>query len=151
MSEQSVERWQAWARAASAITFIPFGFLHILAAQKFLPIMPPMIPFPREVVIATGVAEILGGIGILLPPFRKAAAIGLALYAIGVYPANVYQAFWHVPVPPLPESWWYNGPRLVLQPVFVWWALFAGDLIRWPAGATRSTKVAPAPRTLPEL
>ena len=44
----------------------------------------------------TGIAEILGGIGILLPPVRKAAAIGLAAYAIGVYPANVYQALWHV-------------------------------------------------------
>ena len=80
----------------------------------------------------TGVAEILGGLGILLPPVRKAAAIGLALYAICVYPANVYQALWHVPVPPLPDSWWYHGPRLALQPVFVWWALFAGGLIRWP-------------------
>lgn len=94
--------------------------------------MPPMIPFPTAVVIFTGLAEIAGGIGILLPPFRKAAAIGLALYAIGVYPANVYQALWHVSVPPLPNSWWYHGPRLAFQPVFVWWALFGGGLIDWP-------------------
>ena len=132
MSDASVARWQAWARYASAVTFIPFGVLHIAASQKFLPIMPPQIPFPRAVVIFTGLAEILGGIGVLMPPVRKAAAIGLALYAVGVYPANVYQAFWHVRVPPLPESWWYNGPRLVFQPVFVWWALFAGGLTRWP-------------------
>lgn len=94
--------------------------------------MPPMIPYPTAVVIFTGLAEIAGGIGILLPPVRKAAAIGLAAYAIGVYPANVYQAFWHVSVPPLPDSWWYHAPRLALQPVFVWWALFAGGLISWP-------------------
>ena len=127
-----VERGQAVARVLSAVVFIPFGILHIVGAPKFLPIMPPMIPFPLAVVILTGVAEIAGGIGILLPPLRKAAAIGLALYAIGVYPANVYQAIWHVHVPPLPDSWWYHAPRLALQPVFVWWALFAGGLIDWP-------------------
>ena len=132
MNSSIVGRWQAWARVASAVLFIPFGLFHILASANFLPIMPPQIPFPREIIILTGVAEILGGIGILLPPVRKAAAIGLALYAVCVYPANVYQAFWHVHVPPLPDSWWYHAPRLALQPVFVWWALFAGDLVRWP-------------------
>ncbi|MCX8254128.1 hypothetical protein RHAL1_02381 [Beijerinckiaceae bacterium RH AL1] len=127
-----IERGQAVARVLSAVVFIPFGLLHIAAAQKFLPIMPPMIPFPTTVVILTGLAEIAGGIGILLPPLRKAAAIGLALYAIGVYPANVYQALWHVHVPPLPDSWWYHAPRLLFQPVFVWWALFASGLTAWP-------------------
>ena len=75
-------------------------------------------------------AEIFGGgLGLLLPRTRKAAAIGLALYAVGVYPANVYHALARKKVPPLPDSWWYHGPRLALQPVFVWWALFAGDVI----------------------
>ena len=142
MDDQVLDRWRLAARLASAALFIPFGFLHILDWPKFLPIMPPPIPFPREVIIATGVAEILGGIGLLIPPVRKAAAIGLALYAIGVYPANVYQALWHVSVPPLPDTWWYHAPRLLLQPVFVWWALFAGGLIDWPA------RRRPAQRTL---
>ena len=84
---------------------------------------------PDDVVIATGVAEILGGIGLLHPRTRKAAAVGLALYAVGVYPANLYHAFARVHVPPLPDSWWYHGPRLALQPVFVLWALYAGGLI----------------------
>ena len=108
---------------------MPFGLLHVLKPDKFLPIMPPQVPFPREVVIATGVAEIFGGLGLMLPKTRKAAAIGLALYAIGVYPANVHHALARKKVPPLPDSWWYHGPRLALQPVFVWWALFAGGLV----------------------
>ena len=130
-----IERWRRVARVASAVLFIPFGVLHIAAWPKFVPIMPPAIPYPHAIIVATGIAEILGGIGILLPPVRKAAAIGLAAYAIGVYPANVYQALWHVPVPPLPDSWWYHGPRLAAQPLFVWWALFAGGLIAWPFAA----------------
>lgn len=129
MKDATLERLRFWARVAAAATFIPVGLVHILEPDKLLPLMPPQIPYPREVIIATGIAEIFGGIGILLPQTRKAAAIGLALYAICVYPANVYQAFAHKHVPPLPDSWWYHGPRLVFQPVFVWWALFAGGLI----------------------
>ena len=124
--------WRVGAQLASAALFIPFGLFHILDVDKFLPIMPPSLPFPRAIIIATGIAEILGGTGILIPDVRKAAGIGLALYAVGVYPANVYEAFWHIHVPPLPNSWWYNAPRLMFQPVFVWWALFACGLIDWP-------------------
>ncbi len=91
--------------------------------------MPPAIPYPRAVVIATGVAEIFGGVGLLVPATRKAAAIGLALYAVGVFPANVYHAFAHKHVPPIPDGWWYHGPRLAAQPLFVWWALFAGGVL----------------------
>ena len=117
------------ARNAATFLYVPFGLIHLFAPHSFLPIMPPKVPFPREVVIATGVAEILGGLGLLLPRTRKAAAMGLALYAIGVYPANVHHALARKRVPPLPDSWWYHGPRLALQPAFVWWALFAGGLI----------------------
>lgn len=123
------ERWRLVARLAATALYVPFGCFHVLAPDKFLPIMPPMIPFKREVVIATGIAEILGGLGLLVPRLRKPAAIGLALYAVGVFPANVYHALAHKHVPPIPDSWWYHGPRLALQPVFVWWALFAGGLI----------------------
>lgn len=124
------ERRRRVARLACAATYVPFGVLHVLAPAKFLPIMPPAIPYPRQVVVVTGVAEILGGVGLLIPATRKAAAIGLALYAVGVYPANVYHALARKKVPPLPDSWWYHGPRLAFQPVFVWWALYAGGLLR---------------------
>ncbi len=126
---QERERRRVLARNAATFVYVPFGMLHVLAPEKFLPIMPPAVPLKREVVIATGVAEIFGGLGLLLPRMRKAAGIGLALYAVGVYPANVYHAVSRKRVPPIPDSWWYHGPRLALQPAFVWWALFAGGLI----------------------
>ena len=125
-SESPTRRLLRWLLAA---LYTPFGVLHVTRPDAFLPIMPPAIPYPREVVVATGVAEILGGIGLLHPRTRRAAAVGLALYAIGVYPANIYHAVARVHVPPLPDSWWYHGPRLAFQPVFVLWALFAGGLI----------------------
>jgi uncharacterized membrane protein len=132
MRRDGLERWRLALRLASAAVFIPFGIFHVRAPNGFMRIMPPQIPYPREVVIATGVAEILGGIGLLIPRTRKPAAVGLALYAVGVYPANLYHAFAHVHIASLPDSWWYHVPRLLCQPVFVWWALFAGGLLDWP-------------------
>lgn len=129
MTPRTIKRWRSALRLASAATFIPMGVLHIRATERFLPIMPPQIPRPREVVIATGVAEILGGIGILIPWVRKPAAIGLAAYAVGVFPANIYHAVARKHVPPIPDGWWYHAPRLAAQPLFVFWALFAGGLI----------------------
>ncbi len=131
MARENLRTRLRWLCAA---TYIPFGVLHVRRPEAFLPIMPPQIPYPREVVIATGIAEILGGLGLLMPRTRKAAAIGLALYAIGVYPANVYHAVARKSVPPLPDSWWYHAPRLAFQPVFVWWALFAGGWVHRAGG-----------------
>ena len=123
------ERRRVRARNAATFLYVPFGILHVLAPDKFLPIMPPAVPMKRQVVIATGVAEIFGGLGLLMPRTRRAASIGLAFYAIGVFPANVYHAVSRKHVPPIPDGWWYHGPRLALQPAFVWWALFAGGIL----------------------
>ncbi len=119
-------------RYAMAVIYVPFGVVHVVAAKAFLPIMPPMIPYPQTVVVLTGLCEIAGGCGLLIPWTRKWAGIGLALYAVAVYPANIYHALSHHHVPLLPDSWWYHVPRLLFQPVFVWWALFAGGVISWP-------------------
>jgi uncharacterized membrane protein len=119
-------------RWGMALLYIGFGVAHIAIPDRFLPIMPPMIPLPKQVVILTGVCEIAGAIGLLQPAFRRWAGIALALYAVCVFPANIYHALAHIDVPGLPDSWWYHGPRLLLQPVFVWWALFSGGAINWP-------------------
>ena len=114
--------------------YIGAGVLHLSAPDKFLAIMPPIVPFPREVVLFTGACEVAGAIGLLLPPTRRLAGVMLAIYAVCVWPANIYQALWHVRAPPLPDSWWYHGPRIAFQPVLVWWALFAAGAIDWPFG-----------------
>jgi uncharacterized membrane protein len=123
---------RAALRWIMVLIYIGFGALHLAAAQKFLPIMPPMIPFPLQVVQITGLCEIAGGAGLLIPRTRWWAGLMLAIYALCVWPANIYQAFWHVHAPPLPDSWWYHGPRLAAQPVLAWWALYAGGVVSWP-------------------
>lgn len=122
-------------RLLIAAIYAPFGMFHIMSSGSFLAIIPPTIPFPREIVIFTGLCEIAGAIGLLIPRTRRLAGIMLALYALCVWPANIYHAFSGVYVPPLPSSWWYHGPRLlILQPLFIWAPLWSSGVVRWPFG-----------------
>jgi len=56
-----------------------------------------------------------------------------------VFPANIKHAFEGIVVPPVSDSWWYHGPRLALQPVLVWLALFSSGVIDWPFGKRPSS------------
>jgi uncharacterized membrane protein len=115
----------------AALYFIA-GVLHLVSPGGFLKITPAWVPYPEAVVALTGVAEIAGAIALLIPRFRYAAGIGLALYAICVYPANINHAVNAIEIGGRALSWNYHGPRLLLQPVFIWWALIAGGVTNWP-------------------
>ena len=124
--------------ALLAAFYFAAGVLHLVSTEKFLPIVPDWVPFPFAVVVATGVCELFGAVGLALPRWRKLAGIGLAAYAVCVFPANLKHAFSGVHVEGLPDSWWYHAPRFALQPVLVWWALYASGVTSWPfAGKPR--------------
>lgn len=124
-------------RWAMILVYGFIGIVHVVATDKFLPIMPDWVPAPSLVVIVTGVAEIAGALALRRPRLRRLAGLMFALYAICVFPANLKHAFEHIVLPPIPDSWWYHGPRLAFQPVMVWWALFATHWIDWPFGPRR--------------
>ena len=132
MTAAAPGRTRLTLRMILAAFYLAAGVLHLRAPGGFLPIMPQMIPWPRAVILLTGACEAAGAVGLVWRPTRRWAGGMLALYALCVWPANIYQALWHVQAPPLPDSWWYHGPRLVLQPVLMWWALFAGGVLDWP-------------------
>jgi uncharacterized membrane protein len=132
---RSVLRW------IMAAFYMLAGIGHLTLTDKFLMIVPDWVPFPRDVVLFTGCCEISGGIALMIPRLRRLAGIMLALYAICVFPANIKQAIEGIQVPSVPDSWWYHGPRLLFQPVLVWWALFCADVIDWPF------KAKPEPKT----
>ena len=119
-------------RFIMAAFYLAAGIFHITSPQGFIRIVPSFVPWPVEVVWLTGVAEIAGAIGLMLPHLQKAAGIGLALYAICVFPANINHAINQIDVGVLPNSWWYHAPRFALQPVLVWWALFCSEVVDWP-------------------
>jgi len=126
VSGRAIMRW------LMAAFYLAAGIAHLRSPDAFLPIMPAFVPAPREIILATGVAELAGAIGLLVPRLRYAAGIGLALYALCVWPANIKHALEGVVIPALPTSWWYHGPRLALQPVLIWWALYVGGVSDWP-------------------
>ncbi len=108
------------------------GIVHLTTPGSFLPIVPDWVPFPREVVLATGACELLGAAALLTVRLRWLAGVMLALYALCVWPANIKQALEHIVLPSIPDTWWYHGPRLAFQPVLIWWALFCAGVIDWP-------------------
>lgn len=63
--------------------------MHFVIPGRYAGIMPPWIPLQLEMVYVSGVAEILGSLGLLIPRLRKAAAIGLIVLLIAVFPANI--------------------------------------------------------------
>ena len=118
------------------------GYKHITAPAGFVAITPSWVPDPALVVWATGWCEVAGAIGLSVPPRvlrwpRPAAGIGLALYALCVWPANFHHALSDVPLGGVHLSWWYHGPRLALQPVIIWAALWAGEVVDWPFARRR--------------
>ncbi|MBA4090320.1 DoxX family protein [Sphingobium sp. 3R8] len=108
------------------------GIAHLTRPGGFIAITPHWVPMPDTVVALTGVAELAGALGLMIPGLRRAAGIGLALYALCVWPANINHALNDIPLGGVHLSWWYHGPRLALQPVIIWWALWASDVIDWP-------------------
>ncbi len=133
------DRSRLLSRWFVAAFYIGAGIVHLTSPDQFLPIVPDWVPFPREVVLITGVCEIIGGLALLTERMRRAAGVMLALYAVCVFPANIKHAFEGIVVPPVPDSWWYHGPRLALQPVLVWLALFSSGVIDWPFGKRPSS------------
>jgi uncharacterized membrane protein len=121
------------ARIVLAIAYLIAGIAHVASPGGFVRITPGWVPFAHDVVVATGVCEIAGALALLfVPKLHRAAGIAFAAYAVCVFPANINHALNNIALGGTTLSWWYHGPRLALQPVIVWWALWAAKVIDWP-------------------
>ena len=106
-----------------SFAFLAAGVIHFLKPRIFYRIMPPFIKrWEKWVNLIVGAAEIAGGIGLLIPATRVAAAYGLALLLIAVFPANVFMARNEKAGFGLPA--WLLWLRLPLQAVLIAWALW---------------------------
>jgi uncharacterized membrane protein len=86
-------------RIALALAFCVMGVLHFVpgTARGMRAMIPPAlrrpgIPSPAALVAITGVCEIAGGIGLLVPGLRAVAAVALAVFLVAVFPANAFAA-----------------------------------------------------------
>ena len=127
-------------RILLGVVYLIAGVAHIRAPGGFLKITPDWVPYPSTVFFLTGLAEIVGSLALVfVPRLRVAAGIGLAAYAVCVFPANINHAINDIAIGGKHLSWWYHGPRLAFQPVFVWWALWTSGAIDWPFTTRKTT------------
>jgi uncharacterized membrane protein len=116
-------------RIMIALIFIGASSLHFFSDAE-LHIIPPFLPWRHAALYLTGVAELLGGIGLLIPRFKRPASWGLAILLVAIFPANIYHAVANVQLGGFFNSRLYQWGRLPLQPLFIW-------LVLW---STRSSK-----------
>jgi uncharacterized membrane protein len=117
------------SQRALAALFIGAGVNHFVVPRPYRAIVPPRLAHrAREVVAISGIAEILGGAGVLIAPTRRAAGVGLVALLVAVFPANLHMARAPERFPRLPR--WALYARLPLQP---------------PGGARRAPAAPPAP------
>ena len=112
--------WKNFVLFSLAIFFTYTGFNHFTNADFYLSIMPPAFPLHKEAVYISGIFEVLGGLGVLIPRFRKVAGKGLVILLIAVYPANIYMAITPEAFPEIPILLLYFS--LPLQFLFFYWA-----------------------------
>ena len=106
-----------------AALFIGAGVLHFLYPAPYLRIMPPALPAPQQLVLFSGVAEVAGGLGLLVPATRRWAAWGLLALLLAVFPANIYMLQIHEQLH-IPA--WVAWARLPVQPLLMWWVWRVG-------------------------
>lgn len=112
-----------------AVLYAIAGLLHFITPETYLPLMPDALPAHMALIYVSGVAEVLGGVGLLVPKTRRAAAWGLIALLLAVWPANIHVAVENVPlfgaeegagvlnwvrvvgqVPLIAWAWWYTRP-----------------------------------------
>lgn len=137
MNARAAFRWLLGA------LYLVAGYFHIVSPRPFLGITPAWVPMPAAVIFWTGIAEFAGAIALLQPwsaPLRKAGAIGLALYAVCVFPANINHFALDMAKPDGGLGLGYHLPRMVAQPIVIWLALWTGGVTNWPFAGRRRAR-----------
>jgi uncharacterized membrane protein len=109
------------------------GSMHFVRPRAYEAIVPPYVPRHREVVVASGLAELAGAVAMVPAPTRRLARWWLIGVLVAVFPANVHMAINPEQVRGLDLNRlprWALWARLPLQPLMMLWV--------WRATAKRS-------------
>lgn len=116
--------WESATRVGLAVMFLFTAAAHFNSTRPdMVAMVPPFVPSPELMVTFTGIAEILGAIGLLVPRTRRIAGIALIVFLLAVLPANVYAAQAGVTIRGAAAT--PIIPRVLLQLLFIgliWWS-----------------------------
>ena len=121
--DPTVEEQQpgALARRLLGAFFICSGLNHFVIPGAYAKIVPPRLERDAgRVVAVSGVAELAGGVGVLVPSTRRLSGLWLIAVLAAIFPANLYMARTPERFRRIPR--WALYARLPLQPLMMWWA-----------------------------
>ena len=124
MGVDALATWPAATRYALATMLVLTASAHFTKMKEdLIRMVPSWVPWPRAIVYLTGVCELAGAVGLLVPSLRLAAGIALIAFFILVFPANVNAAQSGVGLrgksaTPL----WLRAPMQGLFIVLTWWS-----------------------------
>lgn len=104
--------------------FIVAGANHFISPEVYLPLMPGYLPWPMALIYLSGVAEMVGGIGVCFPKWRRLAGWWLIAVLMAVFPANIYMLTHRPPIMGHEVALWILWARLPLQAVMIAWVYF---------------------------
>ncbi len=104
------------------VFMVAAGANHFVDPDTYLGMMPGFLPAPLALVYLSGIAEIAGGLGLILPQTRRLAAWGIIALLVAVFPANLNMAINDLPLGSRQLPTWALWGRLPLQIVMIAWA-----------------------------
>ncbi|MEB3282632.1 MAG: DoxX family protein [Lyngbya sp.] len=119
---ESIKKNKELLRVILALSLGIVGTLHFVVSEPFIKIVPDFLPAPAALVYISGFFEILGAIGLLIPPVSRWAAWGILALFIAVFPANINMAVNHIHIDGVPDGAWFQAIRLPFQAVLIAWA-----------------------------
>jgi uncharacterized membrane protein len=121
---EALNSWPAAVRVGLALMLLLTASAHFTKMRHDLVRMVPgVVPYPMAVIYFTGICELLGGLGLLVPSVRAAAGIALSLFFLAILPANIHAARAGVALRGSPAT--PLSLRIPMQVLFIgltWWS-----------------------------
>jgi len=138
---EPLDDWKIATRVGLAVMFVFTGGAHFSPRTRgdLIGMVPPQLPSPAALVTFTGIAELAGAVGLLLPGLARWAAYGLMLLLVAMFPANIRAARTGHRIAGRPHT--AMTIRLPLQLfwiVLLWWSALG-------SGASPDTPQSPGP------
>lgn len=113
-------------RISLAIFFVFTGTSHFLMPATMAEMLPAFVPFRVEIIYLTGLLEIAGAVGLVIPRLARVSSIALILFLLAVLPANIYSAIMAIEFGGHALGPVYLLARIPFQAFLIWWAYAFG-------------------------